>query len=501
MPTLRVFSKEPVTDIDPRLYGSFVEHLGRCVYTGIYEPEHPAADGEGWRQDVLDLTRELRVPVVRYPGGNFVSAHHWEDGIGPRDRRPRRLDPAWRTTETNHVGTDDFMRWCRKAGTAPMMAVNLGTRGLPEALALLEYCNHPGGSAWSDLRRNNGQTAPYGIRTWCLGNEMDGPWQTGHKTAAEYGRLAVETARAMRQFDDKLELVAAGSSSPKLPTFLHWEQEVLGHCYNAVDAISLHIYLGRGKKSLEEHLASPALMEQQIHDVVNACDFIRARDRHKKEMMLAFDEWNVWDMDAVPSVPPGMVPWSEAPPQVEQTYDAADALVFAGMLLVLLRHAKRVRMACVAQLVNVLGLIMTKPGGPAWRQTIFWPFLHGSRHGRGHLLTGWLQNAPVHDSPEFGSVALVDALATREGDSLTIFALNRGKKAAPLQVVLEGGRWKVEAHEQLVAADPDAANTRRQPDAVKPRRNAATKVLKNRLSVNLPPLSWHCIRLKAGGSA
>lgn len=497
MPTLRVFTDEPATDIDPRLYGSFVEHLGRCVYTGIYEPGHPEADGEGWRRDVLGLTRELAVPMVRYPGGNFVSAYRWEDGIGPREQRPRRLDPAWRTTETNEVGTDEFMRWCKKAGTAPMMAVNLGTRGLPEALALLEYCNHPGGSAWSDLRRQNGHAAPYGIRTWCLGNEMDGPWQTGHKTATEYGRLAVETARAMRQFDESLELVAAGSSSPKLPTFLHWEQEVLGHCYDAVDAVSLHIYLGRGEKSLEEHLASPALMDRQIRGVISACDFIRARDRHGKEMMLAFDEWNVWDMEAAPGAPPDMVPWCEAPPQVEQVYDAADALVFAGMMLTLLRHAKRVRMACVAQLVNVLGLIMTKPGGPAWRQTIFWPFLHGSRHGRGHLLTGRLDGGAVYRSDELGDVPLVDALATRDGDHLAVFALNRGRQAATLDVALEGGRWKVAAHEELVATDPAAANTAARPGAVQPRANQSTNAADGAVALAMPPLSWHCVRLTA----
>jgi alpha-N-arabinofuranosidase len=497
MPSFRIFTDEPVTDIDPRIYGSFVEHLGRCVYTGIYEPGHPEADEEGWRGDVLDLARAPRIPIVRYPGGNFVSAYRWEDGIGPRDQRPRRLDPAWRTTETNHVGTDEFMQWCRKAGTAPMMAVNLGTRGLPAALALLEYCNHPGGSAWSDLRRRNGHATPYGIRTWCLGNEMDGPWQTGHKTATEYGRLAVETARAMRQFDDKLELVAAGSSSPKLPTFLHWEQEVLGHCYDAVDAISLHIYLGRGNKTLEEYLASPALMDQQIREVINACDFVRARDRHKNEMMLAFDEWNVWDMDAAPGAPPDMVPWSEAPPQVEQTYDAADALVFAGMMLTLLRHAKRVRLACVAQLVNVLGLIMTKPGGPAWKQTIFWPFLHGSLHGRGHLLTAWLRDSPAYESTEFGAVPLVDALATRDGDKIAVFALNRGQQSAILETAFEGGRWKVEAHEELIVDDPAAANTVAHPDAVKPRKNTLTRVDAGTLSLKLSPLSWHCVRLKA----
>lgn len=498
MASLRIFTSESVADIDPRLYGSFVEHLGRCVYTGIYEQGHPSADGDGWRTDVLDLTRELAVPIVRYPGGNFVSAYNWEDGIGPRDKRPRRLDFAWHTTETNEVGTDEFIDWCAKVGTAPMMAVNLGTRGVDEARRLLEYCNHPGGSALSDLRRANGHVAPHNIRTWCLGNEMDGPWQTGHKTAAEYGRLAAETARAMRQYDDTLELVAAGSSSPGLDSFLHWEQEVLGHCYSEVDAISLHLYLGLGELAPADYLASAARMERQIRDVIAACDFIRARDRHKKTMMLSFDEWNVWDMGRSPGEPPGFVRWTSAPAQVEQIYTGLDALVFAGMMLTLLRHAKRVRMACVAQLVNVIGLIMTEPGGPAWRQSIFWPFRDASRHGRGHLLESFLRGAAVHESAEFGPVPTLDAVATRNGDELTVFVLNRGDQDATLEVELDGpGAWRGVGHSALVVDQPAAANTAACPDAVVPSERPAPSVANGRLRLQLPALSWHCVRLAA----
>lgn len=498
MPSLRIFPSESVTDIDPRLYGSFVEHLGRCVYTGIYEPGHASADADGWRTDVIELTREMAIPIVRYPGGNFVSAYNWEDGIGPREKRPRRLDFAWHTTETNQVGTDDFMDWCAKAGTAPMMAVNLGTRGVDEARRLLEYCNHPEGSALSELRRANGHAAPHNIRTWCLGNEMDGPWQTGHKTAAEYGRLAAETARAMRQYDDKLELVAAGSSSPGLPTFIHWEQEVLGHCYSEVDAISLHLYLGLGDLAPADYLASTIRMERQIRDVIAACDFIRARDRHKKAMMLSFDEWNVWDMGRSPGEPPGFVRWTSAPAQVEQIYTGLDALVFGGMMITLLRHAQRVRMACVAQLVNVIGLIMTEHGGPAWRQSIFWPFAQASQHGRGHVLETFLRETPVHESKAFGTVPTVDAVATRDGDHITIFALNRGTEAAKLDVLLDGGEsWRTVSHSALVVDDPAAANTAKAPARVAPREMQSTPVKDGRLPLALPPLSWHCVRLTA----
>ena len=164
------------------------------------------------RGDVIELVRELDTPICRYPGGNFVSAYNWEDGIGPKENRPKRLDLAWHTTEPNQVGIHEFADWAEKAGTEMMLAVNLGSRGLDEARNFVEYVNHPGGSYWSRPARKNGRTEPWNCRLWCLGNEMDGPWQVGHKTADEYGHLANETAKAMRGFDPTLELVVCGSS-------------------------------------------------------------------------------------------------------------------------------------------------------------------------------------------------------------------------------------------------------------------------------------------------
>ena len=237
-----------VGEVDPRLFGSFVEHLGRCVYDGIYEPGHPAADERGFRRDVAELVRELGVPILRYPGGNFVSGYNWEDGVGPVEQRPTRLDLAWRSIETNAVGLDEFLSWAGGLGIDPMIAVNLGTRGVDAARNLVEYANHPGGTYWSDLRRANGVPDPYGIKVWCLGNEMDGPWQIGHKTAAEYGRLARETAKAMRLVDPAIELVACGSSNHAMPTFGTWEATVLAETYDVVDYVSMHAYyeeLGR----------------------------------------------------------------------------------------------------------------------------------------------------------------------------------------------------------------------------------------------------------------
>src|SRR3712207_4291518 len=246
-----------IAETDPRLFGAFVEHLGRCVYGGIYEPSHSTADEHGFRRDVLELVRELAPTIIRYPGGNFVSGYNWEDGVGPVENRPRRLDLAWMSTEPNTFGTNEFMDWCQAAGVEPMMAVNLGTRGPDDARRLLEYCNFPGGTELSDLRRAHGWEKPHNVRFWCLGNEMDGPWQMETKTAWEYGRIAAEAAKLMKWIDPTIELAACGSSSRNMPTFGSWEDTVLEHSFDHVEYISLHTYLNNYADDTPAFLASP----------------------------------------------------------------------------------------------------------------------------------------------------------------------------------------------------------------------------------------------------
>ncbi len=367
---------DPAAQVAPvkrRLFGSFVEHLGRCVYTGIYEPGHPTADEDGFRGDVLALTQELGVSVVRYPGGNFVSNYRWEDGVGPREHRPVRRDLAWRTIETNEIGVDEFIKWTGRAGVEPMLAVNLGTRGIAEALDLLEYADHPAGTTLSEQRVANGAPDPHGVRLWCLGNELDGPWQTGHKTAAEYGRLAAETARAMRQAEPDLELVACGSSHSSMPTFGSWEATVLEEAYDVVDYISLHAYYEEHDGDPGSFLASAVDMDRFIDAVTATADYVRAKLGASKRIDLSFDEWNVWYLSRFQhdGPEPG---WPVAPRLIEDRYSVTDAVVVGNLLIALLRHADRVAVACLAQLVNVIAPMMTEPGGPAWRQTTFHPF-------------------------------------------------------------------------------------------------------------------------------
>ena len=431
-----------IAPVDKRIFGSFIEHLGRAVYDGIYCPGHPQADEQGFRKDVLRLVRELGVPVVRYPGGNFVSNFRWEDSVGPVDQRPARLDLAWRTLETNRFGLDEFVDWARKADTQVMMAVNLGTRGIADACNLLEYCNHPGGALYSDMRIKNGHKDPHNIKYWCLGNEMDGPWQVGHKTMEEYGRLAAETAMAMKQIDPSIQLVSCGSSNGKMPTFPQWEATTLEHTYNFVDFISLHQYYGNEKGDTQDFLAYSDDMDAFIRSVTAACDFVQAKKRGTKQINLSFDEWNVWyhsnqkDDELMRDEP-----WKVAPPLLEDHYTFEDALLVGEMLITLLRHADRVKMACLAQLVNVIAPIMTDAkGGPAWRQTIYYPFLLASRYGRGTALQPLLRSPKVETSGH-GAVDAVVAVAVHDEASgeLTVFAANRDlQKDIPLEATLRG---------------------------------------------------------------
>ncbi|MFI2431897.1 alpha-N-arabinofuranosidase [Streptomyces sp. NPDC018693] len=498
------FSLNPafkVGAVDPRVFGSFVEHLGRCVYTGIYEPDHPTADDSGLRTDVLALVRELGVTAIRYPGGNFVSGYKWEDSVGPAEERPRRLDLAWHSTETNRFGLSEYIDFLRKLGpqAEPMMAVNLGTRGVAEALELQEYANHPSGTALSDLRAAHGDKDPFGIRLWCLGNEMDGPWQTGHKTAEEYGRLAAETARAMRQIDPRVELVACGSSGQGMPTFGAWEATVLQETYDLVDYISLHAYYEPHDGDVDSFLASAVDMESFIENVVATCDHVGARLKSKKKINLSFDEWNVWYLSRWESHAQAHNPddWPEAPRLLEDNYSVTDAVVFGSLLIVLLRHADRVTVACLAQLVNVIAPIMTEPGGPAWRQTTFFPFSQASKYGRGEVLDVRV-DSPTYETKKYGEADLLHATAVRADDgTVTVFAVNRSRtEPLPLEVALSDlDLTRVVEHSALADADPDARNTLTEPDRVTPHPVTDTALTDGRLTATLEPLSWNVIRL------
>ncbi|GAA1433644.1 alpha-N-arabinofuranosidase [Microlunatus lacustris] len=493
-----------IAPVPRRLFGSFVEHMGRCVYTGIYEPGHPSADDQGLRTDVLELTREIGPTVVRYPGGNFVSNYRWEDGVGPKSDRPRRLDLAWHSVETNQFGLHEFDDWARKTGTEVMMAVNLGTRGLQEACDLLEYTNHPGGTYWSDRRIANGAAEPFDYKLWCLGNEMDGPWQVGHKTPVEYGRLANETGKAMRLIDSEIELVACGSSNSRMPTFGAWEDTVLELCYDTVDYVSCHAYYEERDDDPLSFLASAVNMDYFIDSVVATADAVKARGRHKKTLNLSFDEWNVWYQTRFngDGPKPRTAEWRANPRLIEDEYTVTDAVVVGTLLNSLLRHGDRVTIANQAQLVNVIGLLRSEEGGEAWKQTIAHPFEQVRRLATGQIIQV-VATSDVYDSPTYTDVPVVDAAATYDEETgrAALFVANRSlTENATLEVDLRGlGSTQVLAATTLHAGTDQDRHTTNLEDhrAISPVAFDDHVVDSGQLKANLPPLSWTVFELDA----
>jgi alpha-N-arabinofuranosidase len=483
-----------------RLFGGFVEHLGRHVYDGIYEPGHPTADSDGFRADVVELVRELGVSTIRYPGGNFVSGFRWEDSVGPRHERPRRLDLAWHSTETNQVGLHEFDSWLSKVGSDLMLAVNLGTRGTAEAVELLEYANVAGGTALSEARIANGRTAPFDVDMWCLGNEMDGPWQLGHRSADDYGKLAARTAKAMRMLDPRVKLVVCGSSSAHMPTFGEWERTVLTHTYEDVDYISCHAYYEEHDGDLASFLASAVDMDHFIETVIATADHVGAVRGSSKRIDISFDEWNVWYLSRFENVEKieGIDEWPVAPRLLEDVYSVADAVVFGNLMISLLKHADRVSSASLAQLVNVIAPIMTEPGGPAWRQTTFFPFAITSRLARGEALELKL-DAPCYATDRYGSVPVVDAVATLDADAgrAAVFLVNRSTDETVTVTVDVASLGAVELVESHTLADGDvyAKNTLDDPVRVAPRPNDSIRIAGGELTVTLPPVSWTALAL------
>lgn len=495
---------------DKRLFGAFVEHLGRCVYGGLFEPGHPTADENGFRGDVLALVKELGPTIMRYPGGNFVSGYNWEDGVGPVENRPRRLDLAWLSTDTNAFGTNEFADWCKAAGIEPMLAVNLGTRDGDAARNLVEYCNHPYGTAWSDLRREHGWEKPHDIKFWCLGNEMDGNWQMGAKTATEYGRIAVEAAKMMRWIDPSIELAACGSSSRRMSTYGTWEEEVLQHTFDHVEYISLHTYLNNYADDTAAFLASPDLMDSFIEEVVAIADSVAAKRRSPKRIMLSFDEWNVWYRTRRFTHERVKAGWPVAPEILEEVYNVQDALAFGGAVISLLNHADRVKVACLAQLVNAIAPILTETGGPAWRQTIFYPFAQMSRYGHGTVLRTVIRSATYasrymdprgkvehwFDIPAAPYIKLA-AVHDEQTNGLSLFVLNRHlQERITLDVAVRGiAGMRVAAAEQLHDGDLNAVNSKQQPDRVKPSELRGIELRDGSVKLTLEPASWNVVRL------
>lgn len=493
--------------IDDKLYSSFTEHLGRCIYSGIYEPGHPTADENGYRQDVAGLVKELGVPVIRYPGGNFVSCYDWHDGIGPKENRPKRMDYAWSTIETNEFGIDEFCQWAEKIGIEPMIAINLGTGNIKDAGDLVEYCNHPGGTYWSDLRAKNGHPKPYNIKYWCLGNEMEGSWQAGHLSAEDYTKKALEAAKIMRWVDPSIKLVACGSSYETLPTYLEWDRVMLTELYNQVDYISTHNYTMNAGQGITNFLASYKQLDTHIKNSAKVVEFVKAKNHFEKDIKICLDEWNVWnfqdikldslaDLDGLTTFEmTSAEKWEIAPSILQEKYSLLDALVVGGLGITLLNNVDTVEIACLAQLINVIAPITTVRGGGVFKQTIYHPFHMLSKYGRGTTMKAAIE-APTYTS-EFGELPIVESAVVydEEKDEVRVFVLNCSQdEDTEFTVELQGyGDKKLKQHLALFGDDVELRNTIEEPDNVVMKEMDVTGA--SGTTVVLPKMSWNVLIL------
>ena len=493
--TVSLNTQRRIGEISPLIFGGFAEHMGRCIYEGIYDPASPLADARGFRPDVMAALKELNYRIMRYPGGNFVSGYKWTDGIGPKESRPRRRALAWRSTETNQFGPHEFMEFAREIGTEPMWAVNLGTGGIQEAADLVEYMNLPTGTYWSDQRAKNGHAEPYGVKYWCLGNEMDGPWQIGHMDAEAYADKAVEAAKLMRWTDPSIKTIACGSSNTGMPSYPEWDRTVLERAWDHIDYLSLHYYAGnpahgqggQTEPDTTSFLASSVQFESHLDTLAAAVRFTAAKRRSNKQIKLCWDEWNVWYREMG-----GDGGWSEAPHILEEVYNLEDALVVAQWLSTFLRRADVVEIACIAQIVNVIAPLMTRADA-MFKQTIFYPLALFSKYASGVSLDA-LVRAPGIVTKQYGEVPAVDVSASFDegaGEG-AVFLVNRSQTDA-LELTLryeDASPGEVTGAWQLSGQDPQAANSFEQPEHVTVQAIEVPRVQEGSVTLTLPPLSF-----------
>ena len=491
--TLTLHTGFDIGRVDPRIFGGFLEHMGRAVYEGVYDPQSRHADADGCRRDVLEALRRLNMTAMRYPGGNFASGYHWQDGVGPVAQRPRVRELAWQSLETNRFGTDEYIRLCRRMGWTPMLTVNLGTGTPEEARNWVEYCNCPGGSRLADQRVANGSSDPHGVKLWCLGNEMDGAWQLGHVPADQYAIRAQQAAKMMKDTDKSIELVACGSCGTGMATYMEWDRQVLEYVGDYADYISLHRYVGNREDKTADYLAVTNSIDRQIEEMDAVCRYVQARRRSRKRAYLCFDEWNVWykdmQMDGAGKV---------APHLIEEVYNLEDALVVAGFIHSFIRHADVVKIANIAQIVNVIAPILTR-GDEMLVQSIFHPFAMVAKRRDGVALRVATQG-PSYESAAHGTVPTVDASAILGDGVLHVFLTNRSlDEVAKVEVNLaDRPVVSVQGAELLTGAGPKAANTYGKADAVAAVPFRGVRIADGRASFRMPPLSFVAASLNLG---
>lgn len=490
-------------DVYPELFGSFLEHMGTVIYTGVYEPGHPTATKEGFRGDVLELVKALGVKTLRYPGGNYTSSYHWEDTVGPKSDRPRCMNIAWQSIETNQFGLHEFFQWAKEAGvTNPILTVNLGTRGIDDALHELEYVNGRYDTKWANLRRRNGRDTPFEVKYWCLGNELDGPWQVARKTPEEYGRLANETSKAMKMLDPSIQTILVGSSTPNIATYPSWDFKVLMEAYDNVDFIAMHNYIDREQSQnldkqitrasdeLPTYLARSREFDKQIEEVEAIADAVKALKHSDKTMNISFDEWNVHHFSGKEPRP-----WEEHNPVDWCYFDLADTLLFGSMALAILRHGDRVHLSCQALLVNTIPLILTDEDGAAWANPTYYvlqSLLHNITDTT-DVVESVLPDGDVYNTNLYADVPIIDQVTIDTGSAYVVYAVNRGLATQNLEVEFPvkviGGK------QETITGNIDDMNTREHPKTLPLHKvdDFSVNVGEMKQAAILPGYSWNVL--------
>ncbi len=517
-----------IGEISPRLFGAFIEPIGTIVDGSMYNPKHVSADELGFRTDFLQAVRETGLPAVRLPGGNFVSGWNWKDSIGPVENRKKHLDLAWFQYITNQVGHDEYLRWSEKAGTEPMYTINLGTGGIEDAIDIAAYTNHPGGEYWSDLRQKNGHEKPYGVKIWYLGNEMDGPWQIGswEKAPRGYGVLANEVSKAMKWVDPTIETVACVSSSPNLSHYPQWDMDVLEQCYESVDYISLHHYHAATPDNLPALMGGSVYFENYINTEIALCDFLQAKLRSPRKMMLSFDEYATI-LRPAEELHPGYGPHAiyaahyrfdqnreyvlHDPDHMEgarapKIPQMMEALTNTSTLMAFLRHADRVKIGCMT---SGLAALARTDREHVWKPAGYYPYEDMIRHATGVSLRP-LVTCDCFDIPGYAmddnsqyqtqrGVPYIDAAAAydEEKGEMTVYIINRSWEE-DFEIDLDVSHfhgYTLKEHVQMYSEDPQAGNTWEDPEKVKPSVSEAADFKDGRITSVVKKLSWNAFRL------
>jgi alpha-L-arabinofuranosidase len=418
---IKIDTERVIGDIDPLIYGNFIEHLGRCIDGGVFDEKSRFSDSHGFRRDVLEAAKNLNVTLLRWPGGNFSSNYHWRDGIGPRDQRPPRLEMAWGTVESNRFGTHEFLEYAQMLGTEPYICANLGTGTWTEAQQWVEYCNSSEDTAMTRLRKQNGRAEPWKVKYWGLGNEMDGPWQMGHRSAEDYGKFALEAAKLMKWTDPNVKLIAAGSSNfgPGID-WTAWNRTVLEFLQEHADYLAIHRYVGNPENNFGDFMASSMDLDERIKITEGVVEAAVSRQARRRPIYIAWDEWNVWYRARGAQQRGRRI--------LEERYNLEDALVVATFLNAFVNHANIVKIANMAQLVNVIAPIFTSDQG-MFLQTIYYPLQLFAKNTRGKAIELFV-DSPRYKATHFDGVPYLDASAGWDNGSLVLNVVNRHRDQA-----------------------------------------------------------------------